>query len=269
MTTYRRYVALGDSTTEGLEDPDGRGGYRGWADRLAQHIADAQEEPLESANLAIRGLRMSEIRNTQFDDAMALSPDLISVFGGVNDVIAPRCDFEAIRADYEAIFSEARGQDVTVLTFTMPDPTSINPLGRRLRERMFTLNDIIRAEAERYGVVVMDFQHYPAAEDRRLWFEDRLHGNTLGHEMVAASLAWRLGIRGFDETWAGLTNGELAKPRPRQRIVGDFDWTVHYLGPWLGKGIRGIPAGRGIAPRRPVATVVPRSERSSTAGSSR
>jgi hypothetical protein len=27
--TFRRYVAIGDSSTEGLEDPDGLGGYRG------------------------------------------------------------------------------------------------------------------------------------------------------------------------------------------------------------------------------------------------
>ena len=100
MTTFRRYVAIGDSSTEGLEDPDGHGGYRGWADRLAQHIADAQDEPLEYANLAIRGLRMSEIRTRQLDDALAMRPDLMTVFGGVNDVIGPRCDFDAIRADY-------------------------------------------------------------------------------------------------------------------------------------------------------------------------
>ena len=31
---FRRYVAIGDSSTEGLDDPDGRGGYRGWANRL-------------------------------------------------------------------------------------------------------------------------------------------------------------------------------------------------------------------------------------------
>ena len=68
MATFRRYVAIGDSSTEGLEDPDGRGGYRGWADRLAQHIADGQDEPLEYANLAIRGMRMREIRIGQLDD---------------------------------------------------------------------------------------------------------------------------------------------------------------------------------------------------------
>ena len=70
VATFRRYVAIGDSSTEGLEDPDGQGGYRGWADRLAQHIADAQDEPLEYANLAIRGLRMKEIRISQLEDAL-------------------------------------------------------------------------------------------------------------------------------------------------------------------------------------------------------
>ena len=104
VTTYRRYVAIGDSTTEGLEDPDPEGGYRGWADRLAQHIADGQQEALEYANLAIRGLRMREIRLRQLNDALAMQPDLLTVSGGMNDVIAPRCDFDAIRGDYVIVF---------------------------------------------------------------------------------------------------------------------------------------------------------------------
>jgi lysophospholipase L1-like esterase len=42
-TSWHRYVALGDSFTEGLSDPDPErpGGYRGWADRLAGHLAAA------------------------------------------------------------------------------------------------------------------------------------------------------------------------------------------------------------------------------------
>ena len=86
VTTFRRYVAIGDSSTEGLQDPDGEGGYRGWADRLAEIIANAQVEPLEYANLGIRGLHLREIRATQFDAAMAMQPDLLSIFGGANDL---------------------------------------------------------------------------------------------------------------------------------------------------------------------------------------
>jgi lysophospholipase L1-like esterase len=259
VTTFRRYVAIGDSTTEGLEDPDPCGGYRGWADRLAQHIADAQDEPLEYANLAIRGLRMREIRTGQLDDALAMRPDLLSIFGGVNDVIAPRCDFDAIRADYVIAFGEARRAGCTVLTFTMPDPTTINPLGWRLRERVNRLNAIIRSEAAARGVLVMDFDAHPVAKDPRLWFEDKLHGNTLGHIRVAAALAWRLGIAGFDESWADPLPGEPPPPRPRVPITGDMDWTVHYLLPWLGKGIRRVPRGFGILRKRPVPTVVRKS----------
>ena len=258
MTTFRRYVAIGDSSTEGLEDPDGAGGYRGWADRLAQHIADGQEEPLEYANLAIRGLRMHEIRVQQLDDALEMKPDLLTVFGGMNDVIAARCDFDAIRADYVIIFGEARRLGATALSFTIPDPAAINPLGARLRERVSRLNQIIRSEARRYDALVLDFERYPVAEDPRLWFEDRLHGNELGHELVAAALAWRLGINGFDESWTEPLHGEFAKPHGRAQFSGDFDWAVHYLAPWLGKGIRRIPHGRGVPRKRPVPTIVPK-----------
>jgi lysophospholipase L1-like esterase len=48
---WTRYVALGDSTSEGLEDPyPGGRGYRGWTDRLA-----AVNPGLTYANLAVRG----------------------------------------------------------------------------------------------------------------------------------------------------------------------------------------------------------------------
>src|SRR4029453_17346179 len=223
VATFRRYVASGDSSKEGLEDPDGRGGYRGWADRLAQHIADRQDEPLEYANLAIRGMRMREIRISQLDDALAMKPDLLTVFGGVNDIIAGPCNFDGIRADYVIIFGQARRQGATVLTFTMPDPTTINPLGRYWREGGARVNSIIRSEAGNHGVVVMDFDQYAVvAQDPRLWFEDHLHGNELGHQTVAAALAWRLGIDGFDQGWAAL-EGEPEWPRARRGGGGGID----------------------------------------------
>jgi lysophospholipase L1-like esterase len=258
VTTFRRYVAIGDSSTEGLEDPDGQGGYRGWADRLAQHIADAQDEPLDYANLAIRGMRMKEIRVGQLDDALAMEPDLLTVFGGVNNLIKGPCDFDSIRADYVIVFGQARRQGATVLTFTIPDPTVINPLGRYWRDRVAKLNDIIRTEADRYGVLVMDFEPYPVATDRRLWFEDHLHGNELGHQTVAAALAWRLGIDGF-EGWAELPEGDSAWPKGREKLRDELAWARYYVAPLLSKGVRGIRQGRGVERKRPIPTVVPKS----------
>lgn len=256
---FSRYVAIGDSSTEGLEDPYPDGGYRGWADRLAEQLAASQAEPLEYANLAVRGLRLGEIHQTQFDAALALQPDLLTVFGGVNDVISRVCDFAAVRMHLAAMFSEARAQGVTVLTFTMPDPSAINPLGRGLRPRMFRLNDIIRAEAERSGVLLVDFQQYPVTEDPRLWFDDRLHCNAMGHQRVAAALAWRLGIEGSDDSWATPLDEERPIRRVRDQLTRDVDWAVHHFAPWVSRNLRHIPHSLNVTAKRPVPTVVRRS----------
>jgi lysophospholipase L1-like esterase len=257
---FRRYVALGDSTTEGLVDPDRNGGFRGWADRLAETIAAAQTEPLEYANLAFRGMRLCEIREYQFEQALAMNPDLMTIFGGPNDIItAVRCDWESWRGQLADMFGEARQRDITVLTFTLPDFTGINPLSATWRPRALRLNELIRTEAERYGVLMVDFERYPKVSDPRLWYDDRLHANELGHQVVAAALAWRLGlVAGTAQSWTHPLPEEPFRPGPRQRLMSDVDWAVRYLGPWLGRGLRGTRDDRRITPKRPVPTVVPK-----------
>ncbi len=256
MRTIRRYVAIGDSTTEGLHDPNGEGGYRGWADRLAEIIANAQPEPLDYANLGVRSLRLSGIRATQFGPAMAMQPDLLSIFGGANDMLSVACDFAGISADLAAIFGEARSRDCTVVTFTMPDLFPTNPFGRRLGGRMLQLNDIIREEAERYGVLVMDFQQHPIIPDPRLFSEDRLHASELGHERLAAALAWRLGIEGADKSWADPFPEAPPRLRTREQLAADVEWARRYFAPWLSRGIRRIPQSSGLTAKRPVLTPV-------------
>jgi len=48
------FVAIGDSFTEGLHDPDPAGGYLGWADRVAGTLSE-RRSGFRYANLAIRG----------------------------------------------------------------------------------------------------------------------------------------------------------------------------------------------------------------------
>jgi hypothetical protein len=106
---------------------------------------------------------------------------------------------------------------------------------------------------------VMDFEQYPITQDPRLWFADRLHGNELGHQKVAAALAWRLGIDGFDDGWATPLEGEPMRPRGRDLLTDDIEWARHYLAPWLGKGIRRLRTGYGIERKRPIPAVLPKS----------
>src|SRR5258706_8741989 len=88
MPPFQRYVAIGDSTVEGLDDPDGRGGYRGWADRLAQKLAAAQGSVLY-ANLAIRGRTTRQIHREQLDAAGAMQPDQVAEVSGKKDLLRP------------------------------------------------------------------------------------------------------------------------------------------------------------------------------------
>src|ERR1700754_2035550 len=102
MAMFRRYVALGDSTTEGMDDPRPDGTYRGWADRLAERLA-SDNPRLLYANLAIRGRRIypvragpiSQGRDEQPAPALAFRPDLATVVAGLNDLLRRRYDADA------------------------------------------------------------------------------------------------------------------------------------------------------------------------------
>ena len=68
------FVALGDSFTEGLDDPRAdQGGYRGWADRFAEMLAERQPG-LRYANLAVRGKVLRQVAEEQVPQAIAMSP---------------------------------------------------------------------------------------------------------------------------------------------------------------------------------------------------
>ena len=95
---WSRYVALGDSFTEGIGDPEPRspGGHRGWADRVAE-VLSSQTDDFAYANLAVRGKLIKQILDEQVEPALALRPDLITISAGGNDVIRPGTDPDADR----------------------------------------------------------------------------------------------------------------------------------------------------------------------------
>jgi lysophospholipase L1-like esterase len=259
---WRRFVAIGDSLTEGMVDSDGSGGWIGWADRLAAHIATRQDEPLEYANLAVRSLRVNEIRMQQFDAALAMRPDLLSIVGGMNDVIALRPDFTQLETDLEVMFSRARAQGITVVTFTNPDISRANPLATVVRDRLESFNAIVRRLAREHGVLFIDFEHIPMASDPRLWGEDRLHINTIGHVRVAAGMAWLLGLPEFDRSWAVELDeqpGELSEgvtDQPHAGARSHLEWARRHFGPWVVAGLRGREYRQGKECKRPVPTMV-------------
>lgn len=245
---YARYVALGDSSTEGLDDPDGAGGYRGWADRLAEQLADANPQLLY-ANLAVRGRLASQVRAEQLDRAVELRPDLATVFAGVNDLLRPGFDPAGVAADVEAMQRALVDVGATVLSFTMPDPSRVLPVAKRLRPRVDAFNAALRAAAERSGARVVDFGAHDVAGDPRLWSDDRLHANSAGHARVAAALADALGLPGSDATWAEPLPLPVRR-RPHEVARAEAAWVRRHLAPWVARRVRGQSSGDGVTCKR-------------------
>jgi lysophospholipase L1-like esterase len=247
---FARYVAIGDSTTEGLVDPypDGRG-YRGWADRLAQRLA-IESPGLRYANLAVRGKLARQVREEQLAPALALEPDLATVVAGLNDTLRRRCDVDVVAGHLEAMIGALSDRGATVLTMTFPDPVPINPLARPARARLFAFNAALREIAGRHGARVVDFERRGQGHDRRLWHPDRLHANSEGHARIAAAFADALGLPAATPAW-----DEPLPPVPRARLhreaAGTVVWAGRHLAPWLLRRARGVSSGDGRPAKRP------------------
>ena len=225
----QRYVAIGDSTVEGLEDPGPDGVYVGWADRLARHLS-AAHPGLLYANLAVRGLTAAEVRATQLEPALALRPDVAVVVAGVNDVLRPRFDVAALREDLHAMHAALRDSGARVATFTMPDMSRVAPLARALRGRIEVLNDVTRETADRFGTTVADLAAEPLSGDPALWHDDRLHANSEGHRRVALALAGALGVDAGD--WRAPLP-DVPRPSRPAVVLRETAWVASHLVPWL------------------------------------
>ena len=110
---HRSYIAIGDSFTEGLDDFTADGRPRGWADRLAERLA--QRHPgFEYANLAVRSKLLDEIVAEQVPVAEQVRPELITFCAGGNDIIGFSCDTDDLAARFDAALARlvATGADV-------------------------------------------------------------------------------------------------------------------------------------------------------------
>ena len=91
MANFTRFIALGDSMTEGMCDEIINEKYRGWADLVADTLA-IDEPNFSYVNLAIRGKLLSQVIDEQIPAATkyVTGPDtLISFHAGANDVLRP------------------------------------------------------------------------------------------------------------------------------------------------------------------------------------
>ncbi|CAH0156175.1 SGNH/GDSL hydrolase family protein [Microbacterium foliorum] len=245
---WRRFVAVGDSFTEGIGDPypDVPGMHRGWADRVAEVLATDVDD-FAYANLAVRGKLIAQIVSDQIEPAVALHPDLISICAGGNDVIRPGTDPDAIAQQLDDAVARLTSTGATVIVFTGVD-TAFSPVLRPFRGKVAIYNENVRAIAERYDCIVADQWALKVVQDARFFDPDRLHFNALGHHEVARMVLRALNVPNSLES---LQPETLALRTWREARSEDLGWAREHLVPWVLRRLRHQSSGDNVAAKRP------------------
>jgi lysophospholipase L1-like esterase len=243
--------------TEGLADayPDGR--ERGWADRLAQHLADRRGAPIAYANLAIRGRLLRPIVAEQVEPALALGPDLVSIWGAGNDLLRPNSDPDALAACLEAPVARLRARGIDVLLGTGIDCKG-TPVLSTTRKRTAVYNANLWSLARRHGAFVLDAWGLRCLHDRRMWHDDRIHLSAEAHERVSQAALVALGLAPDRDDWDAPLP-PVPPLSPGEWVAWNLRWGRVHLAPWIGRRLRGISSGDGRPPKHPAwVTVAPR-----------
>ena len=256
-----RYVAIGDSFTEGMGDPLPDGSVRGWADLVAGVLSeqwlvrDPSGDRTGYANLAIRGKLLGPIIDEQIDPALELKPDLITFAGGGNDMLRPRADLPSLIRLVDLVVARLVDSGATVVMFTGPDPCDGLPLGARIRATGDRLATGARVVAERRNALLVDLWPIKELRDPRYWAPDRLHLNGIGHQQVAGRVLDTIGVQ-RPAYWTAPAGTPVPAPRTARHEL-DFYW--EYVGPWVRRRLAGTSSGDHRPPKRPVLAPMERS----------
>ncbi|GAB3749482.1 SGNH/GDSL hydrolase family protein [Yimella radicis] len=243
-----RFVAIGDSFTEGVGDPNllYPNGVRGWADRMARQLGRADDR-WKYANLAIRSKLLDEIVQGQLQDAIALEPTVASFYAGGNDILSIRVDMNSVMERYEAALRELTHAVPDVVLFTTFDTTSSRVL-EPFRRRISFYNNVVRDLSVSYNAILVDHTRLSEFRDRRMWAPDRIHMSGAGHKVLAAEVLKTLGIPHT------LKLPQLGpwEPRPwRQAVRTESAWVRHEVLPLLRRRLSGVREGDSLTPKWP------------------
>jgi lysophospholipase L1-like esterase len=241
------FAALGDSFTEGLDDEDSAGHYRGWADRFAA-LLGAHNPGLRYANLAIRGKRLREVAADQVPAAVRMAPDLVSIAAGGNDILRFGADPEVLAGIFDGAVARLRAAGCEVVVFTGFD-TRHFPFLRLLSGKIATYNTHLRAIADRRQCYLADLWSMVPLGDARAWSADRLHLSPDGHRRVALLVS---------EVLAVPVSADWRDPWPPAAAAGwltlrrlDVEWARRHAAPWVSRRLRGVSSGDGRQSKRP------------------
>ncbi len=238
-----RFVAIGDSFTEGVGDELDDGTVRGWADLVAEGWASARGAAISYANLAIRGKLIRAIVDEQLERALALRPTHLSFNGGGNDMLRPRADLTMLLGAFRTVVQRCAEEGVQLIVLSGANPSGQLPMGRLVQRRGDRLSELVTGFLDDHDDVIraLNWPDRTLAEPE-YWSPDRLHMNARGHHRVAARVLDALGSRAPDSWWSLPESAAAQTPR------GAAYYRQH-VGPWVQRRLTGRSSGDGREPK--------------------
>ena len=182
---WKRFVAIGDSFTEGIGDEVEGIALKSWVD----HFVQLCEKDIEYANFAKRGLVTEEIRLQQLEKALTFNPDLVSLIAGANDVLKGRWNHDAYKNDMEFMVDTLSKAGADIIIANLPDFTVRLPFAsekkQEIKEQLLEANEVIHSLSREYKLHHVDFWNHQLVNDNTLWSTDFIHPNSKGYVKVA------------------------------------------------------------------------------------
>jgi acyl-CoA thioesterase I len=195
------YVALGDSTVEGVGASSAGTNYVG---RLGARLRDRYPRA-RTVNLGVAGATSYDVAEAQLAEAIALRPHLVTLSIGPNDITA-KVPVETYAENLEAILGRLDRETEAVIVVNLLPDLAVTPrfrtrenaplLGRLSAE----FNDVVARTAERHGALMVDLYGASRREvpgHPELLAADGYHPSDLGYarwaELMWEAVRTRLG----------------------------------------------------------------------------
>lgn len=188
------YVALGDSTVEGMgaSSPE-----KAFAARIFSEIQH-QVENVEFHNFGISGARVSDVIDLQLEKTLDAKPHLVIISIGANDVLR-RTKLKDFENQFTLLIDKLHATKALLVVNTIPD-FSASPLIPRIAAPIYILqikrfNAVIKKHAKKVNAIVVDVENQKAfyKGDNTLLSIDGFHPSDAGYEIWAQNILTALG----------------------------------------------------------------------------
>ncbi len=185
------FVAIGDSTVEGVGASKSEKSFV----HLIFEVLRQKNKRVKFYNLGKRGATISDLVESQLNQVLDLSPNLVLISVGVND-LRKRTRIENFERDLGFLIETVVNKtDSKVIVNSIPDLSNLPALSFLIRlfarSQVKKFNKVISRQAEKHGAIFIDLHSGSNVFTKKypeLISSDGLHPSDIGYAVWAAAV---------------------------------------------------------------------------------